>query len=109
MPPTPPWLTPEPRIDQHVGDISEQVEEDVGRGGDQGDPLNYGVVAVEHAVDDQLAEAGDREDLLGQDRAGEQRAELERAERNNKGPRISHGVFEDDDGVGETPGSGSAP
>src|SRR5438046_8861232 len=104
MPPTPPWLTPEPRIDQHVGDISEQVEKDVGRGGDQGDPLNYGVVAIEHAVDDQLAEAGDREDLLGQDRAGEQRAALERAERNTSGQRIANGALGDDDGFGETRG-----
>src|SRR5258708_6542717 len=73
----------QPRVDEEIGDIGEQVEEDIRGRGEQDDALHHGVVAIEHRVDDKLAEAGDREDLLGQDGAGEQLAELERAERHD--------------------------
>ena len=52
-------ISPQPRIDHEVGQVGEQVEHDVGRRGDQHHALHHRVVAVEHRVDDQLAEAGD--------------------------------------------------
>ena len=34
-------LAPEPGVDQHVGDVGQQVEQDVGGGRDQGDALHH--------------------------------------------------------------------
>src|SRR5689334_366010 len=49
------------RIDQHVGHVREEVEHDVGGGGEEHHALHHGIVAIEDRVDDELAEAGDRE------------------------------------------------
>src|SRR5690242_19298193 len=48
----------EPRIDEEIGDVGEQIEQDIGRCRHQHDALHYGVVAIEHRIDDQLTEAG---------------------------------------------------
>ena len=69
---------PQPRVDQDVEDVGEQVHEDEADRRAQHDALHHRVVAVEDRIDDQLAEARDGEDLLGQHRAGEQLAEQQR-------------------------------
>ena len=51
-------------------------------------------VSGEDRIDDQLAEARDREDLLGQHRAGQKRAELQRAQRDDRRQRVAHRVLE---------------
>src|SRR3954471_17205514 len=56
-------LAPQPRIDEDVGDIGNQVQRDVDRRRHQHDALYDGVVAVEHGIHDQFAEAGNGEDL----------------------------------------------
>ena len=71
----------------------DEVEEHVERGGDEDDALHDGVVAVEHAVDEELAEARDGEDLLGQHRAREQAAELDGAERDDRDQRVAQRVL----------------
>ena len=80
-------------LTSEVGDVGEQVQHDVGGRGEQHDALHHRVVAVEHRIDDQLAEAGDREHLLGQHRARQQRAELERAERDDRDQRVAQRVL----------------
>ena len=89
-----------PRIDDEVREVGEQVQHDVGGRGEQHDALHDRVVAVEHRVDDQLAEAGDREHLLGQHRARQQRAELERAERDDRHQRVAQRVLQHDAALG---------
>src|SRR5215510_3118244 len=49
-------LAPQPRVDENVGNVGEQVEQDVGAGGHQRDALNHGIVTIEDTIDDQLAE-----------------------------------------------------
>ena len=61
--------TPQPRVDEDIGDIGNQVERDVDGRGHQNDTLHHGIIAVEHGIDDQLAKAGDRENLFGEYRA----------------------------------------
>src|SRR5665647_2936725 len=56
----------QPRIDEDIGDIGEKIEHDIDRRGHQNDALYHGVVAVEHRIDDQLAETWNGENLLGQ-------------------------------------------
>src|SRR3954454_22529472 len=80
----------QPRVDQDVAEVGEEVQGDVGGRGDEHHTLDDGVVAVEHGVYDKLAEARDGEDLLGQHRAREKRAELERAERDDRRQRVAH-------------------
>src|SRR5581483_2375779 len=55
---------PQSGIDEDIGDVGDQVQRDVDRRGYQHHALHHGVVAVEHGIDDQLAEAGNGEDLL---------------------------------------------
>ena len=61
---------------------------------EQHDALHDRVVAIEHRVDDQLAEAGYREHLLGKDRAGKQRAEFQRAQRDDRNQGVAQRVLE---------------
>src|SRR3569832_1029057 len=84
------------RIDQDVGDVSDQVERDVHGRRHQDDTLHHGIIAVEYGVDDQFTETRNGEYLLGENRAGEQCAELERAKRDDRRERVAHRMFEDD-------------
>src|ERR1700741_392584 len=49
--------SPQPRVDEDVGDVGNQVERDVDRSRRQHHALHHGVVAVEYGIDDQLAKA----------------------------------------------------
>ena len=51
---------PHPRIDQDVGDVGNEIERDVDRRRRQHHALHDRIVAVEHRVDDQLAETRNR-------------------------------------------------
>ena len=95
-------------IDEDIGDVGDQVQRDVDRRRHQHDALHDGVVAVEHGIDDQLAEARNRKNLLGQHRARQQRAEFERAQRDDRRQRVAHGVLEDDRAFGKALGAGGA-
>src|SRR5271165_1442826 len=52
-----PMSGPQPRIDQNAGDVGQQIEHDVDRRRHQDDALDDGIIAVEHGIDDQLAES----------------------------------------------------
>src|SRR5262245_61511241 len=56
----------QPGVDEDIGDVGDQVERDVDRCRRQDHALYHGIVAIEHGIDDELAEAGNRENLLGQ-------------------------------------------
>src|SRR5258705_3582260 len=77
-------VIPNPRIEESVENVCNQIEEDDERGG-------HGQVR-HHRIDVQLAELRDevvahpveREDRLGDDRAAEQGAEVERRDGDNR-------------------------
>src|SRR6476620_2945927 len=48
---------PQPRVDEDIGDVGDEIQRDVDRRGRQHDALHHGIVAVEYGVDDQFAEA----------------------------------------------------
>src|SRR4029450_1469189 len=58
-------LIADPRIDDHVERVDREVDEDVGRGGDQDHALHHRVGAAQPRRDDRGPEAGDVEDDLG--------------------------------------------
>ena len=60
-----------------IEEVDEQVAQDEADGDQQHDALHQRVVAREDRVDHQAADAGQREDVLGDDRAADQRAELQ--------------------------------
>src|SRR3546814_7767589 len=60
--------------------------------------LHDRIVAREYGIDDELAEAGDGEDLLGQHSTAQELAEQQRAQRHHRQQRIAEGML-DDDGV----------
>src|SRR5947209_12154411 len=80
------------RVDEEIGEVGEQVEQDIRRRGEEHDALHHRVVAVEHGIDDELAEAGNGEDLLGEHRAGEQLAEFEGSERDDGNEGVAQPV-----------------
>src|SRR6185437_2165111 len=65
MPPALP-SRPKARVDEEIGDVGKEVEDDVGGRGEKHHTLHHRVVAVEDGIDDELAEARDGEDLLGE-------------------------------------------
>ncbi len=73
---------------------AHQVQEHVERRRDQHHALHDRVVAVEHAVHQHLAEAGDGEDLLGQHGAREQPPELDGPQRDDRDQRVAQRVLE---------------
>src|SRR6516225_1411625 len=99
---------PQPRVDQNVGDVGQQVEHDIDRRGHQDDALHHRIIAVEYGIDDQLAEARNAENLLGQHGAGKQSSEFERTERDDGGERIAHGMLQDDGTLRQSLGAGGA-
>ena len=66
------------------------------------------IVAVEDGIDDEFAEAGDREDLFGEDGAGEQGAEFEGAEGDDRDEGVAQRVVEDDGPFAQAFGTGGA-
>src|SRR6476646_7318271 len=84
------------RIDEDVGDVGKQIEHDVDRRRDEYDALYHRVVAIEDGVDDQLAEARNRENLFREHCTRQERPEFKRAERDDGGQRVAHGMLEDD-------------
>src|SRR3712207_8585617 len=74
----PPRSTLFPYTTLFRSDVGEQVQGDVRRGREQHHALHDRVIAVEHRVHDQLAEAGNREHLLRQHgRSEEHTSELQ--------------------------------
>ena len=67
-----------PRVDDHVGDVDDEVRDQDADHDEQEDALEQEVVAVLDRREDQLAEPRVAEDDLGHERAADDRAERER-------------------------------
>ena len=81
-------------IEKNSDDIRHQVHEDEPDCRTQHDALHHRVIPVEHRIDNQLAEAGNGEDLFGEDGAREQFAKQQRRQRDDRQKRIAEGVAE---------------
>src|SRR5438046_1492141 len=67
----------DPRIQHHVDHVDHEVDEDEDRREEQHQGLDERVVAVRDRVDEQLADAVEVEDLLGDDEAADEEREFE--------------------------------
>src|SRR5215831_16329564 len=70
-------------VQERVGGVHEEIDQDVRARRDEDDALDQRVVAREHRLHDQPAEARHHEDLLRHDRATHERAHLEAEDRDD--------------------------
>src|SRR5207302_2106151 len=84
-----------PRVEEAVQDVGQEVEDDH-RDRDDHDVGHHRVDVIRlQARDEEVPHSVERENRLGDDRAAEQRAELERGDRDDGNKRISDDVPED--------------
>ena len=86
----------QPRIGgdgQHVG---QEIEQDIGRGEDQGAGLDHGDVAHGHGIDQQLPETGIDEHHLDDDHPDHQIGEVEHDHVDDRRQGVGQGVLDDD-------------
>src|SRR5690606_31142968 len=69
--------SPDARVDDRVGDVDQQVDDDVDECGHHDQHLQHGVVAPLEADGQRLSDALEGEDLLGQDGTRQEGADLE--------------------------------
>src|SRR3546814_2935853 len=79
---------PHARVDQEIEHVGHQVDQDDAHRGAEHHALHDRIVAREYGIDDELAEAGDGEDLLGQHSTAQELAEQQRAQRHHRQQRI---------------------
>src|SRR5262245_6134329 len=70
-------VRPDARVDPAIEEVDEQVAQDEADRDQQHHALHQRIVAREDRVHDEAADAGQSEDVLGDDGAADQRAELE--------------------------------
>ena len=85
-------LEPDPRVEDAVGEVDEQVDEDDDDGDEEDAALDDGVVARLDRVDQPGADAREGEDRLGEHRAGEQQPDLEADDRRDRQHRVAQDV-----------------
>src|SRR5207247_1675735 len=83
-------LVSHPRIEHHVREVHGQVHEHVEARDAEHHALDHGIVAAQHGRDDEPAEPGNVEDLLHDDRAGDEDRERDA----DDGDRRDHGVLQ---------------
>src|SRR5436190_7474464 len=65
------------RIEQRVAEIDQQVDEDVDARREQQHALDHRIVVALHRIDDEAADAGNREHRLGDDDAADQEGDAD--------------------------------
>ena len=83
---------PDARVDDRIGDVGEQVHADIDDGNEQHDGLHDQEVARRDRLDGELADAGPGEHGLHDDGAGEQVADLECRDGDDRNGRIAQHV-----------------
>src|SRR5436190_10012901 len=79
----------DPWIEHPVCEIGDEVHRDVGHRDEQDAALHERIVARVDRLNQQAADAGPREDGLGDDRAREHRAELEADDRHDRNEAVA--------------------
>src|SRR5439155_215239 len=90
-------LIPNARVEEGVGDVREEVHRHERRRDHQHRALDDGIVAGEDPLDDQSADAGQREDRFRQHGAAQVVAELQPEDRQDRDHRVLERVTVDDD------------
>src|SRR5215831_11236961 len=89
-------LIADSRVDDHVERVDRQIDEYVGRRGDQDHALHDRVVPPQHRRDDQASEPGNVEHDLGHHGAADQDRHRDADDRDDRHQRIAQGVDIDD-------------
>ena len=90
-------------VEVAVDDVDDQVDEHERGGGDEHDALDHREVLLGDGLEDVLADAGQREDLLDDQRAAQQVAELDPDDGDRRAERVLQGVLADDRPVCSVP------
>src|SRR5580765_7480881 len=90
------------RIQERVGQVDQKIDQHVRAGGDKHDALYQRIVAREHRFDDEAAEPGYDEDLLGDDRPAHERARLQAENRDDRDQAVADRVTEHDGAAGQS-------
>ncbi len=80
------------RIEQGVGDVGQEVDEHDDDPRRRGSRLDDREVAMEDRVDHQLADSGDGEDLLDDERAADEEADVDAEDRDGRDDRVAERV-----------------
>ena len=80
-------VQPDARVEQRIGEVGEQAHGDVDDGDEQHDDLHHHEVARLDGLDRELPDAGPGEDRLDDHRAGQQVADLERRDGDDRARR----------------------
>src|SRR2546425_542801 len=103
--PAPPaWGHSDPRIDQTVREVGDQVGAQGERRHDDEVAHDHGVVALEDRLDHQLPHARDGEDRLDDHAAADQARQREPEDRHDREQRVAQRVLADHHALGETLG-----
>src|SRR5690625_61485 len=97
---------PHARVQPGVGDVDQRVDDDEQYRDDEHAGFNDRVVAGVHSAHQQAAEAGPREDALGDDRAADHVAGLQRDLGDHRDGGVAQRVAPDDDAFTEPFGAG---
>src|SRR5450759_2715756 len=87
------------RVEPAIQDVRQEIEGDHQTGKDEGDGHNDGRVVGENCADQERADAGHPEDLLGDDRAAEYRGELQGHQSHYRDQRVAHDMLDDNDAL----------
>src|SRR6267143_5129337 len=85
-------LIADPRIDDRVEEIDPKVDEHVGGGGDEDNPLHHRVIAPQNRRDDETAQPWDVEDDLRDDGATDQDGRRDADDRHDGHERVAESV-----------------
>src|SRR5262245_49710767 len=87
---------PDPRIQESVGEIDDQVDDDEGQRRHEREALHLLVVTRDDGVDAEGAEPGHREECLHHDGPADEEADLEAHDGHRRDQRVLERVLEDD-------------
>src|SRR5262245_17817900 len=90
-----PSFIPNPRIEETVCEIDEQVHRHIGDRDQQNAALNGRIVARADRLNEQAAHARPRKNRLGDDRAREHGAKLKTEHRDDRNQAVAKGMFQD--------------
>ena len=85
---------PQPRVDEVVGEVDEEADDEHDDGDQQDRALHLVEVAVADVVDEHLADTGQVEHLLDDDDAGDQAGDLHAEHRDDRDRRVAQPVDE---------------
>ena len=99
---------PQPRVDRGIGEVDEEGDEDHREDQQHHHALDHDQVALADRLEHQPAEAGQEEDVLDDDRAGEQEGELQPDDGQHRDQRVAERVPAQRLAAGQPLGAGGA-